>query len=112
MPKTAKASTSKAAAKKPAGGKKKANGYQMPEKIPIGEVLTDLAKQKWRVATSIGSGGFGDIYCASNVDGSRKSDDNPFVVKVVCIELLMHRYCTMTHFDYFPGTTWKWTVVC
>lgn len=78
----AKANASKAAAKKPAA-KKKANGYQMPEKITAGEILTDLSKQQWRIGTTIGSGGFGDIYCANKADGSKKTDDYPFVVKVV-----------------------------
>lgn len=84
MPKAAaaKASTSKVAAKKPAA-KKKVNGYQMPEKIPLGEVLTDLSKKQWRIGVTIGSGGFGDIYCASKAEANKKTDDYSYVVKVV-----------------------------
>lgn len=42
--------------------KKKVNGYEMPEPIPKGEVLTDIGKQRWIIGTSIGVGGFGEIY--------------------------------------------------
>lgn len=91
MPKAAtKATATKPAPKKPAA-KKKANGYQMPEKIPLGTVLTDLSKQQWRVGTVIGSGGFGDIYCASKPDASKKLEDYPFVVKVVSGAWCFHR---------------------
>lgn len=86
MPKAAAKANASKVAKKPAA-KKKGNGYQMPEKIPLGEILTDLSKQQWRIGTSIGSGGFGDIYCANKADASKKSDDFPYVVKVVSTAL-------------------------
>lgn len=94
MPKAAaaKASTTKAATKKAPAKKKAGNGYQMPEKIPLGEVLTDLSKNQWRIGKTIGSGGFGDIYCASKVESSKKTDDYPFVVKVVCIRLFTVKF--------------------
>lgn len=77
------ASAPKAANKKPAA-KRKANAYQMPESIPLGEVLTDLSKQQWKIGPSIGSGGFGDIYCACKAnETTKKHDDYPYVVKVV-----------------------------
>lgn len=86
-----KASSSKAAAaskapnKKPAV-KRKANAYQMPESIPLGEVLTDLSKQQWKIGPSIGVGGFGEIYCASKANEStKKHEDYPYVVKVVSL---------------------------
>lgn len=84
-----KASTSKAAAaskppnKKPAA-KRKANAYQMPEDIPLGEIMTDLSKQQWKIGPSIGTGGFGEIYCACKANEStKKHEDYPYVVKVV-----------------------------
>lgn len=80
MPKASTAA--KAAPKKPAA-KRKANGYQTPEHIPLGEVLTDLSKQQWRIGPSIGSGGFGEIYCACKADSAKKHDDYPYVVKIV-----------------------------
>lgn len=52
---------SKAAAKK-TPRKKGANGYRLPDPIRKGEVLTDLKKQKWIIGSSIGVGGFGEIY--------------------------------------------------
>ena len=85
-----KASTSKAAAtaskppnKKPAV-KRKANAYQMPENIPLGEIMSDLSKQQWNIGPSIGTGGFGEIYCARKANEStKKYEDYPYVVKVV-----------------------------
>lgn len=74
-----------APAKKPAGGgrKKAANGYQMPEPVPPGTVLTDMAKRQWKVGPSIGSGGFGEIYSACEAgSGAKKSEDYPYVVKI------------------------------
>lgn len=51
----------KATAKK-APKKKGANGYKLPDPIPNGEILTDLMKNKWIISSSIGVGGFGEIY--------------------------------------------------
>lgn len=73
--------------KKPAAAprKKKANGYQMPVKIPNGEILTDVAKKQWKIGQSIGIGGFGEIYLAAAVD--KTSADYKYVVKIVSIRL-------------------------
>ncbi|XP_050069075.1 serine/threonine-protein kinase VRK1 [Anopheles maculipalpis] len=44
---------------------KRANNlYTRPEKIPLGTILTDALNVPWKVGPSIGSGGFGEIYCA------------------------------------------------
>ncbi|BES87575.1 serine threonine-protein kinase [Nesidiocoris tenuis] len=45
--------------------KAKANGYKFPDRLPAGEVLKDIAKKEWTLGESIGQGGFGEIYCAS-----------------------------------------------
>lgn len=70
---------------KNAGGRKKAaNGYQMPAPVPLGTLLTDMAKRQWKVGPSIGSGGFGEIYCACEASsGTKRTDDYPYVVKIV-----------------------------
>lgn len=82
MPKTVAASKLPAAVK--VTKKRKANGYQMPERIPIGTVLTDLSKQQWKIGPSIGVGGFGEIYCACKAnEAPKKHEDYPYVVKVV-----------------------------
>ncbi|XP_065340100.1 serine/threonine-protein kinase VRK1-like [Cloeon dipterum] len=60
--------------------KRAANGFVMALKVPLGEVLTDVAKKKWVVGPPIGQGGFGTIYSARSVDGNSK--DYPFVVKI------------------------------
>ena len=54
--------------KKAAGGgkpKKTANGYKFPEHLDPGTTLTDLKKKQWILGKSIGTGGFGEIYLAS-----------------------------------------------
>ncbi|XP_067630634.1 nucleosomal histone kinase 1 [Eurosta solidaginis] len=51
------------AAKKPAAPKHN-KLYAMPEKIAEGTILTDLSKTQWTIGASIGTGGFGEIYCA------------------------------------------------
>lgn len=86
MPRTAApkaSSAAKAPAKKPAA-RRKANGYDRPENIPLGEILTDLSKQQWKIGPSIGAGGFGDIYCACKAnEAPKKHDDYQYVVKIV-----------------------------
>lgn len=75
------ASKPKAVAKKPT---KKKNGYEAPKKLKAGTILIDSAKKKWKIGTSIGSGGFGEIYSACEADSEiKKIDDYPFVVKIV-----------------------------
>ncbi|XP_052901447.1 serine/threonine-protein kinase VRK1 [Anopheles moucheti] len=49
------------AAKRP---KRANNLYTRPEKIPLGTILTDAFNVPWKVGPSIGTGGFGEIYCA------------------------------------------------
>jgi vaccinia related kinase len=75
------ASKPKAAAKKPA---KKKNGYQMPKPAKPGTILIDNQKKQWKIGTSIGIGGFGEIYSACDATASvKKVEDYPFVVKLV-----------------------------
>lgn len=87
MPKAASTKPSNAATKaapKKAPPKRKANGYQMPEPIPIASIFTDLSKQQWKIGPAIGSGGFGDIYCACKANEStKKYEDYQYVIKVV-----------------------------
>lgn len=64
---------------KPAG-KKKQNGYKIPEAFPKGEVLVDNQKNNWRLGVTIGSGGFGLIYSAQKAD--KNSSAYPFAVKI------------------------------
>lgn len=65
------------------GRKKAANGYQMPAPVPLGTVLTDMAKRQWKVGPSIGSGGFGEIYCVCEASsGVKRTEDYPYVMKI------------------------------
>lgn len=115
MSKSSKTKDATKAATKKAPIKRKANAYQMPESIPIGEVLTDLSKQQWKIGPSIGSGGFGEIYCATKVNGtSKKYEDYPFVVKVVSIAVMKYmKKKLLSQFKYLIiGASWKWTTFC
>ncbi|XP_043462978.1 serine/threonine-protein kinase VRK1-like [Leptopilina heterotoma] len=70
----------KATAKK-APKKKGANGYKLPDPIPNGEIVTDLMKNKWIISSSIGVGGFGEIYSAAPYSG-KTPKDYPNVIKI------------------------------
>lgn len=81
-----KAVAQKAPAAVKVSKKRKVNGYQMPERIPIGMILTDLSKQQWKIGPSIGVGGFGEIYCACKAnEAPKKHEDYAYVVKVVSL---------------------------
>lgn len=54
--------TKAAAVKKVAGRRKAASGYKLPDPIPMGEILRDMAKKEWQIGPSVGTGGFGEIY--------------------------------------------------
>lgn len=79
----------KAAAKEPVVGIPKKRGpakkqaYNRPVAIPLGAVLTDNQKKQWKVGPSIGSGGFGEIYCVCPVDKPvKKVEEYPYVLKI------------------------------
>ena len=65
----------------PGNGKKRAGPYKMPPPIPKGEVLTDLRKNKWNLGTSVGKGGFGEIYTAC--PSGKSIDRAQHVIKIV-----------------------------
>lgn len=39
-----------------------AAGCKLPGQLPVGEILTDITQNKWKLGSTIGRGGFGDIY--------------------------------------------------
>jgi len=45
--------------------KKTASGYRMPDHLASGTILTDLTKKQWVLGQSVGTGGFGEIYLAT-----------------------------------------------
>lgn len=65
------------AAKKP----KKTNGYKLPDPLPPGLILEDIAKKKWKLGPSIGKGGFGEIYSAQEFSTTSKNK-YPNVIKI------------------------------
>ncbi len=93
----AEASTSEALPDNPGplkGGKKaarpvpKAKGkgkgaHKMPPPLPAGEVLQDFHKRKWVLGTSVGKGGFGEIYLAAPHGTKLNPHTAEYVVKIV-----------------------------
>lgn len=106
--------TAKVTAKK-STAKRKGNGYQMPERIPIGTILTDLSKQQWKIGPSIGVGGFGEIYCACKAnEAPKKHEDYQYVVKVVRIwRIFIHKLSFRRIFliIFGTGTAWQWSTI-
>jgi vaccinia related kinase len=51
--------------KKPARKRKAANGYKLPDPIPMGEIIRGVNKKEWQIGSSIGVGGFGEIYAGT-----------------------------------------------
>jgi len=70
------------------GGKKPskriaANGFRLPDPIAPGEILTDMTEKQWRIGKSIGVGGFGEIYLASDdLTTSTESVNADYCVKI------------------------------
>ncbi|KAJ9596118.1 hypothetical protein L9F63_012702, partial [Diploptera punctata] len=63
--------------------RKAAKGYKLPDPIRNGEVVRDLMKKEWQIGPSIGVGGFGEIYSATDVlDSPKKRASYPYVIKI------------------------------
>lgn len=58
------------------------NGHKLPDPLPNSSVLTDVMKRKWRLGKSIGIGGFGEIYLASDDLKRKPGPDAKYVIKV------------------------------
>lgn len=58
------------------------NGNRLPDPLPNGVVLTDVIKRKWKLGKSIGLGGFGEIYLASDDIKKKPGLDAKYVIKV------------------------------
>ena len=98
-PAASKASGSGAGAKKAraVGGnekKKRAGPYKMPPPLPKGVILTDIRKNKWCLGTSVGKGGFGEIYTAC--PSGKSIEIAQYVIKIVsrtCNNNINFNYC-------------------
>jgi len=95
------------AAKRP---KKTASGYKMPEHLPEGTRLKDLMKKEWTLGSSIGVGGFGEIYLAAEGTSKPTKDNAKHVVKIEPKEngplfVEMHFYIQVGTADQMKGWT-------
>lgn len=73
----------KAAAPRPRGKAKGA--HKMPPPLPAGEVLQDFHKRKWVLGTSVGKGGFGEIYLAAPHGTKPDPSTAEYVIKIVSL---------------------------
>jgi len=95
------------AAKRP---KKTASGYKMPEHLDEGTMLKDLMKKEWTLGSSIGIGGFGEIYLAGEGNNKPSKDNAKYVVKIEPKEngplfVEMHFYIQVGTADQMKGWT-------
>lgn len=76
---------SKPAGKKPRAASKGSSqaARKMPPPLPAGELFTDLVKKQWLLGTSVGKGGFGEIYLAAQKGQSAAVKSAQYVIKVV-----------------------------
>ena len=65
-----------------ASKRKAANGYKLPDPIPGGTIITGTTKKQWRLGKSIGLGGFGEIYLASEEISRNVGDDATLALKI------------------------------
>lgn len=78
---------------------RKKNGYEMPKKLTRGTKLVDNSKCEWIVGSSIGKGGFGEIYCVSKVKDNIKAEkDYAYVLKIVSCDSLFCFYLNIYPF--------------
>ena len=65
-----------------ASKRKAANGYKLPDPIPEGTIITGTNKKQFRLGKSIGLGGFGEIYLASEDISKPVKDDATLALKI------------------------------
>ncbi|XP_050732936.1 serine/threonine-protein kinase VRK1-like isoform X2 [Eriocheir sinensis] len=87
-----------------------ANGFKLPDPIAPGLVVKDVAKQSWKIGKSIGVGGFGEIYLASNDTEGPVASGADYVIKVEPhsngpLFAEMHCYMRLARPEHIEG--WK-----
>ncbi|KAJ8289020.1 hypothetical protein COCON_G00016790 [Conger conger] len=55
---------------------------KLAAEFPVGEVLTDSAKKRWKIGPPIGKGGFGLLYLANEDSSEAVGTNAPYVIKV------------------------------
>lgn len=79
---------------------RKKNAYEMPKKLTRGTKLVDNSKIEWIVGSSIGKGGFGEIYCISKTKDNIKAEkDYPYVLKIVSWKNVFCYFIMIIYFD-------------
>ncbi len=70
-------------------------------KIPENTILSDTAKNRWKIGPAIGSGDFGRIYSACRADAPvKKTSDYPLVVKIVSLFCIWRSNKFPAYFDF------------
>lgn len=64
---------------------RKKGAWKMPPPLPAGEVLRDFDKKQWVLGTSVGKGGFGEIYLAAPHGSSASVASAKHVIKIVSV---------------------------
>ena len=64
---------------------RKKGAWKMPPPLPAGEVLRDFNKKQWVLGTSVGKGGFGEIYLAAPHGSSASVASAKHVIKIVSV---------------------------
>ena len=62
------------------------NGFLLPDPLPLGFRLVDTRGGKWIVGSTVGCGGFGEIYATAR-EQTDPGESQEFVVKVVSTTL-------------------------
>ena len=65
-----------------ASKRKAANGYKLPDHLPEGLIVTSTSKKSFRLGKSIGLGGFGEIYLASEDTSRPVGEDATLALKI------------------------------
>ena len=80
---TGDAGSAKAAKKKARVAVAKRGPRKMPSPLPKGELLTDFEKKQWVLGSSVGKGGFGEIYLAAPEISSASLANATYAIKIV-----------------------------
>ncbi len=88
--------------------------HKMPPPLPPGEILQDFHKRKWTLGTSVGKGGFGEIYLAAPQGTKLSPSTAEHVIKIVSsrmarTSILKLAQLSKYSFSWTTGASCQWT---